>query len=95
MPDASRKANAEAERLTRAEPQETTTETDRNTRAKPKVTHRAYTVVARHGESDYWVHIGDVTAHLDGGGFTMRLHAVPPDGKIICRRYFPPAENEQ
>jgi hypothetical protein len=55
---------------------------DRET-AKP--THRAYTVVPREGQDDYWLNVGLAFPHRDGKGFNIVLQALPLDGKIVCR----------
>ena len=49
------------------------------------VTHRAYSVIRREGQDDYWLNIGLVFPHKDNGGFNIMLQAFPLDGKIICR----------
>ena len=48
-------------------------------------THKAFTVVKREGKEDYWVDIGVAFPHKDGRGFTIKLQAIPLDGKIVCR----------
>ena len=48
-------------------------------------THRAYSVIRREGQDDYWLNIGLVFPHKDGGGFNLILQAFPLDGKIVCR----------
>lgn len=49
-------------------------------------THRAYSVIRREGQDDFWLNIGLVFAHKDGGGFNIMLQAFPLDGKIVCRQ---------
>lgn len=49
-------------------------------------THRAYTVIRREGQDDYWLNIGVVFPHKDGDGFNLILQALPLDGKIVCRQ---------
>jgi hypothetical protein len=51
--------------------------------AKP--THRAYTVIRRDGQDDYWLNLGLAFPHKDGKGFNLVLQAQPLDGKIVCR----------
>jgi hypothetical protein len=51
--------------------------------AKP--THRAYSVIRRDGQDDYWLNIGLAFPHKDGQGFNIVLQALPLDGKIVCR----------
>ena len=62
---------------------------DRDTK---QPTHKAFTVIKREGKEDYWVDIGVAFPHKDGRGFTIRLQAIPLDGKIVCREI---AEGEE
>ncbi|HTW50363.1 MAG TPA: hypothetical protein VME45_00515 [Stellaceae bacterium] len=48
-------------------------------------THRAYSVIKRDGQDDYWLNLGLVFQHKDGNGFNIILQAFPLDGKIVCR----------
>jgi hypothetical protein len=48
-------------------------------------THRAYSVIKRDGQDDYWLNLGLVFPHKDGSGFNIILQALPFDGKIVCR----------
>ena len=48
-------------------------------------THRAYSVIQRDGQDDYWLNIGLAFPHKDGNGFNIILQAFPLDGKIVCR----------
>lgn len=48
-------------------------------------THRAYSVIRREGQDDFWLNIGLVFPHKDGSGFNIMLQALPLDGKIVCR----------
>jgi hypothetical protein len=50
-----------------------------------KPTHRAYSVIRREGQEDFWLNIGLVFPHKDGAGFNLILQAYPLDGKIVCR----------
>ena len=56
-------------------------------------THRAYSVIRREGQDDFWLNIGLVFPHKDNGGFNIMLQAFPLDGKIVCREIT--AEDEQ
>jgi hypothetical protein len=47
--------------------------------------HRAYSVIKREGQDDYWLNLGLVFPHKDGNGFNIILQALPLDGKIVCR----------
>ncbi|MBG0793188.1 hypothetical protein IYY11_07300 [Methylocystis sp. H62] len=48
-------------------------------------THRAYSVIRREGQDDFWRNVGLVFPHKDGGGFNIMLQAFPLDGKSVCR----------
>lgn len=47
--------------------------------------HRAYSVIRREGQDDFWLNIGLVFPHKDNTGFNIMLQAFPLDGKIVCR----------
>jgi hypothetical protein len=57
-------------------------------------THRAYSVIRREGQDDYWLNIGLVFPHKDGDGFNLILQALPLDGKIVCREIAEEAAEE-
>ncbi len=64
------------------------------TQQKPML--RAYTVVKREGQDDYWLPIGAAFPHQSGEGFNVILQALPiptSDGqcKIVLR---PPKSDE-
>jgi hypothetical protein len=48
-------------------------------------THRAYTVIKRDGQDDFWLNIGLVFTHKNDDGFSILLQALPLDGRIVCR----------
>ena len=50
-----------------------------------QVAYRAYTVIKREGQDDYWLAIGAAFMHQDGDGYNIVLQAVPIDGKIVLR----------
>jgi hypothetical protein len=54
--------------------------------------YRAYTVVKREGQQDFWLNIGAAFTHQDGAGFTIALQALPIDGKVVLRQ--PKSETE-
>ncbi len=58
-------------------------------------THRAYRVIKREGQDDFWLNLGLVFPHKDGKGLNIMLQAFPLDGKIVCREVSEddPAEN--
>jgi hypothetical protein len=58
--------------------------------ANQQPTHRAYTVIKREGQDDFWIAIGAAFMHQDGDGFNVILQALPigsGDGtcKIVLR----------
>jgi hypothetical protein len=55
-------------------------------------THRAYSVIRREGQDDFWLNLGLVFPHKDGNGFNIMLQAFPLDGKIVCREIADEAE---
>lgn len=57
--------------------------------------HRAYSVIHREGQDDYWLNIGLVFPHKDGTGFNIMLQALPLDGKIVCREVTAEDEAEE
>jgi hypothetical protein len=48
-------------------------------------THRAFSVIQREGQDDFWLNLGAAFPHKDGKGFNIVLQALPLDGKIVCR----------
>jgi hypothetical protein len=48
-------------------------------------THRAYSVIKREGQDDFWLNLGLAFPHKEGKGFNIMLQAFPLDGKIVCR----------
>jgi hypothetical protein len=58
-------------------------------------THRAYSVIKREGQDDYWLNLGLAFPHKDGKGFNVMLQALPLDGKIVCRELTGEDEAEQ
>jgi hypothetical protein len=48
-------------------------------------THRAYSVIEREGQDDYWLNLGLAFPHKDGKGFNIILQAIPFDAKIVIR----------
>jgi hypothetical protein len=58
-------------------------------------THRAYSVIRRDGQDDFWLNLGLVFDHKDGKGFNIMLQAFPLDGKIVCREITEDAEAEE
>jgi len=58
-------------------------------------THRAYSVIKREGQDDYWLNLGLAFPHKDGSGFNIILQAFPLDGKIVCREITDDDADEQ
>ncbi|WP_271554935.1 hypothetical protein [Bradyrhizobium sp. CCBAU 45394] len=48
-------------------------------------THRAYSVIKREGQDDFWLNLGLVFPHKDSKGLNMMLQVFPLDGKLVCR----------
>ena len=55
-------------------------------------THRAYSVIRREGQDDFWLNVGLAFPHKDGKGFNIVLQAFPLDGKIVLRE---PSEDHE
>ena len=55
-------------------------------------THRAYSVIRREGQDDYWLNIGLVFPTRTATASTSYAAGFPLDGKIVCREN---AEDEQ
>jgi hypothetical protein len=47
--------------------------------------YRAYSVIKREGQDDFWLPIGAAFEHTDGGGYNVILQALPIDGKLVLR----------
>ena len=58
-------------------------------------THRAYSVIRRDGQDDFWLNVGLAFAHKDGTGFNIMLQALPLDGKIVCREITADEETQE
>ncbi|MCU1276235.1 MAG: hypothetical protein JWO48_3666 [Bryobacterales bacterium] len=59
--------------------------------------HRAFTVIKREGQDDFWLAIGAAFPHQSGDGFNVILQALPiPSGdgqcKIVLR---PPKDSDE
>ena len=56
---------------------------------------RAYTVVKREGQDDFWLPIGAAFAHQNGEGFNVILQALPiPNGDGQCKIVLRPPKND-
>jgi len=60
------------------------------TETKQQPTHRLYTVKGE-GQKSRWIEIGAAWPNQDGGGFSLKLDAIPIDGRIVMRA--PKTEN--
>jgi hypothetical protein len=47
--------------------------------------YRAYSIIKRDGQDDYWLPLGAAFEHADGKGYNVILQAYPLDGKIVLR----------
>ena len=54
--------------------------------------HRAFSVIKREGQDDFWLNIGLAFPHKDGKGLNIVLQAFPLDGKIVLRE---PSDDSQ
>lgn len=46
---------------------------------------RAYTVIKREGQDDFWLPIGAAFVHQDNDGYNIVLQALPIDGRVVLR----------
>jgi len=53
--------------------------------ANQQPAYRAFTVVKREGQDDFWLAIGAAFMHQDGDGYNVVLQALPIDGKVVLR----------
>jgi len=60
-----------------------------NTNEKPAASktpsHIAYSVRETTHDRSFWTRIGSAWPHAHGNGFTIQLHAVPLDGRVMLR----------
>jgi hypothetical protein len=50
-------------------------------------THRAYSVIKREGQDDFWLNLGLVLPHKDCKGLNIMLQAFPLDGKMFAEKF--------
>ena len=63
--------------------------------ANQQPNYRAYTVVKREGQDDFWLAIGAAFAHQSGDGFNVVLQALPiPNGDGQCKIVLRPPRSE-
>jgi hypothetical protein len=64
--------------------------------ANQQPTYRAYTVVKREGQDDFWIALGAAFMHQDGEGFNVVLQALPlPGGDGTCKIVLRPPKDEK
>lgn len=57
---------------------------------------RAFTVIKREGQDDFWLAIGAAFAHQSGDGFNVILQALPiPDGDGVCKIVLRPPKDDE
>lgn len=57
---------------------------------------RAFTVIKREGQDDFWLAIGAAFAHQSGDGFNIILQALPiPDGDGVCKIVLRPPKADE
>ena len=63
--------------------------------ANQQPTHRAYTIVKREGQDDFWLAIGAAFPHQSGDGFNVILQALPlPNGDGTCKIVLRPPKSD-
>ena len=64
--------------------------------AKEQPAYRAFTIVKREGQDDFWLPIGAAFPHQSGDGFNVILQALPlPDSDGTCKIVLrPPKDNK-
>ena len=57
--------------------------------------HRAFTVIKREGQDDFWLPIGAAFPHQSGDGFNVILQALPiPNGDGQCKIVLRPPKGD-
>jgi hypothetical protein len=63
--------------------------------ANPQPAFRAFTVIKREGQDDFWLPIGAAFAHQNGEGFNVILQALPiPAGDGQCKIVLRPPKSD-
>ena len=58
--------------------------------------YRAFTVIKREGEEDFWLRIGPAFPHHSGDGYNVILQALPiPDGDGTCKIVLRPPKDDK
>lgn len=56
---------------------------------------RAFTVIKREGQDDYWLPIGAAFEHRGGGGYNLILQALPfPGSDGVCKVVLRPPKDD-
>lgn len=59
-------------------------------------TYRAYSVIKREGQDDFWLAIGAAFPHQSGDGMNVILQALPiPNGDGVCKIVLRPPRDDQ
>src|SRR5947208_1268373 len=67
----------------------------RSSMASQQPAYRAYTVVKREGQDDFWLAIGAAFPHQAGDGFNVILQALPiPNGDGQCKIVLRPPKGD-
>ena len=57
---------------------------------------RAFTVINREGQDDFWLAIGAAFKHTDGEGMNIILQALPiPNAEGVCKIVLRPPKDEE
>jgi hypothetical protein len=63
--------------------------------ANPQPSFRAFTVIKREGQDDFWLPIGAAFAHQNGEGYNVILQALPiPAGDGQCKIVLRPPKSD-
>ena len=63
--------------------------------ANQQPSHRAYTVIKREGQDDFWLAIGAAFPHQSSDGFNVVLQALPiPNGDGLCKIVLRPPKSD-
>jgi hypothetical protein len=58
--------------------------------------YRAFSVIKREGEEDFWLRIGAAFPHHSGDGYNVILQALPiPDGDGTCKIVLRPPKDDK
>jgi hypothetical protein len=64
--------------------------------AKEQPAYRAFVIIKREGEEDFWLRIGAAFPHHSGDGYNVILQALPiPDGDGTCKIVLRPPKDDK